>query len=86
MSGEFETHDERHDAVVSQEEDRVPAYDAVQDSDLTGDPAVDEVLRTMQGLQERPVEEHVAVFESAHEKLRAALAQAGDRPSGPPAR
>jgi hypothetical protein len=51
--------------------------------ELTGHAAVDEVLRSMQGLQQRPVEEHVAVFEAAHEKLRAALANAGDRPHGP---
>jgi hypothetical protein len=51
--------------------------------DLTGHPAVDEVLQSMQGLQQRPVEEHVAIFEAAHEKLRAALANAGDRPNGP---
>ncbi|HEU4515313.1 MAG TPA: hypothetical protein VFR87_19550 [Nocardioidaceae bacterium] len=50
---------------------------------MTGHPAVDEVLQSMQGLQERPVEEHVAIFEAAHEKLRAALANAGDRPNGP---
>lgn len=51
--------------------------------ELTGNAAVDEVLRSMQGLQQRPVEEHVAVFEAAHEKLRAALANAGDGPNGP---
>jgi hypothetical protein len=51
--------------------------------DLTGHPAVDEVLQSMQGLQQRPVEEHVAIFEAAHEKLRTALASAGDRPNGP---
>lgn len=90
MSGEFETHEEQPGAVASQGEagaqDGDQRYDGGQDSDLTGDPAVDEVLRTMQGLQGRPVDEHVAVFEAAHEKLRAALAQAGDRPSGPPTR
>lgn len=48
-------------------------------ADLTGHPVVDEVLEAMQGLQDRPVEEHVAVFEAAHEKLRAALTDAGDR-------
>lgn len=46
----------------------------------SGHDAVDEVLRTMTGLQERPVEEHVAVFEAAHERLRAALAEANERP------
>lgn len=50
---------------------------------LTGHPVVDEVLQSMQGLAQRPVEEHVAIFEAAHEKLRAALTDAGDRPDGP---
>ena len=45
----------------------------------TGHPVVDEVLEAMQGLRDRPVEEHVAIFEAAHEKLRAALTDAGDR-------
>lgn len=47
--------------------------------ELTGHPLVDEVLETMRGLQDRPVEEHVAIFEAAHEKLRATLTDAGER-------
>ena len=39
----------------------------------TGVPAVDEVLDEVAALSERPVAEHVAVFESAHERLRRAL-------------
>lgn len=39
----------------------------------TGHPAVDEVLRSLQDLADKPVDEHVAVFESAHEQLRRAL-------------
>lgn len=39
----------------------------------TGVPAVDEVLRSVQGLEARPVGEHVEVFERAHERLRRAL-------------
>ena len=34
---------------------------------------VDEVIRAVDGLGERPVEEHVGVFETAHEQLRRAL-------------
>jgi len=44
----------------------------------TGHPAVDEVLRSLDGLDGRPVDEHVAAFEDAHEKLRRALSGAGD--------
>ena len=39
----------------------------------TGNPAVDEVLASLDGLAGRPVDEHVAVFERAHEQLRSAL-------------
>ena len=44
----------------------------------TGHPAVDEVLRSLEGLDGRPVDEHVAAFEDAHEQLRRALSGAGD--------
>lgn len=44
----------------------------------TGHPAVDEVLRSLEGLDGRPVDEHVAAFEQAHEQLRRALSSAGD--------
>ncbi len=86
MSGQFEDDGEHAAATESQDDGRVAAYDGGQDPVPTGHQAVDEVLRTMQGLQHRPVDEHVAVFEAAHEKLRAALAEAADRHSGPPAR
>ncbi len=42
----------------------------------TGHAGVDAVLETLHGLEERPVGEHVAVFEAAHEHLRAALSDA----------
>jgi hypothetical protein len=44
----------------------------------TGHPAVDEVLRSLDDLAGRPVDEHTAVFEQAHESLRDALSNAGD--------
>ena len=44
----------------------------------TGVEVVDDVLASMRGLEECPVEEHPAVFESAHERLRQAL----DGPAG----
>ncbi len=47
--------------------------------DATGHQAVDEVLASLEGLDERPVAEHVAVFEQAHEQFRRALSQPGDR-------
>ena len=39
----------------------------------TGVAAVDEVLASVQALDGRPVAEHVAIFEQAHERLRRAL-------------
>lgn len=45
----------------------------------TGHGAVDGVLASLSALADLPAEEHVAVFERAHEQLRSAL----DAPSGP---
>lgn len=39
----------------------------------TGDPAIDEVLDAVDALADTPVDEHVVVFERAHEQLRRAL-------------
>jgi hypothetical protein len=55
------------------DDDSAPATGAV-----TGHPAVDEVLRSLEGLDARPVDEHVAAFEQAHDVLRRALSDAGD--------
>ncbi|MBO9521183.1 MAG: hypothetical protein J7518_06555 [Nocardioidaceae bacterium] len=54
--------------------------DAPEESprEATGHPAVDEVLRSLDALRDAPVDEHVAVFESAHEQLRRTLQGAGD--------
>ena len=39
----------------------------------TGLDSVDGVIAAVEGLEERPLEEHVGVFETAHELLRRAL-------------
>lgn len=39
----------------------------------TGLARVDAVIGTVEGLEGRPLEEHVGVFERAHEQLRSAL-------------
>ena len=41
---------------------------------------MDAVLASLDDLDGRPVAEHVAVFESAHDRLRSALADAGNDP------
>lgn len=61
------------------DEDREPAR-----LTPTGNPEVDAVLDTLIGLPDRPVAEHVAVFEQAHESLRRTLAGAGQTPSERP--
>jgi hypothetical protein len=43
----------------------------------TGSQSVDDVIRAVQELDERPIEEHVGVFESAHAQLRRALDEPG---------
>jgi hypothetical protein len=47
----------------------------------TGNVTVDAVLASMEGLDDAPVAEHVAVFEHAHEQLRAALDGAAGEPA-----
>jgi hypothetical protein len=47
----------------------------------TGHPAVDAVVASLEGLEDRPVAEHVGVFDSAHDQLRAALFDAAVEPS-----
>lgn len=49
--------------------DAGPDYSATR----TGVDSVDQVLDSLDGLDELPVEEHVEVFEQAHERLRGAL-------------
>jgi hypothetical protein len=44
----------------------------------TGSASVDEVIRSVEELEERPIEEHVGVFESAQVQLRRALDDPGD--------
>ena len=39
----------------------------------TGVQVVDDVLGTLEGLGDQPVEEHLPIFEAAHEQLRGAL-------------
>jgi len=51
----------------------LPADPLPHSSGGTGDTRVDQVLASLDGLDERAVEEHPAVFEAAHASLRAAL-------------
>jgi hypothetical protein len=42
---------------------------------LTGDPAVDEALRTLEDLPGRPLRDHVSAFEAVHGALSDRLAE-----------
>ena len=64
-------------------EEQLPPEDAAGETgpdsvEPTGHPVVDDVVASLAGLEDRPVSEHVEVFESAHDRLRGALADAGD--------
>jgi hypothetical protein len=52
-----------------------------QHPEPTGNAAVDAVVASLDGLEDRPVDEHVAVFEAAHDALRGALADAANAPT-----
>lgn len=49
--------------------------DSTPSTPTTGDQAVDEALRVLDSLAERPVREHVAVFEAVHGALADRLAE-----------
>lgn len=71
---------------ASAEVDGAPAYGErpARAVEATGHPAVDEVLRSLDELDGRPVDEHVAIFEQAHDRLRQALSGATDDDASPP--
>jgi hypothetical protein len=50
--------------------------------ETTGQPDVDAVVRSLDGLDDLPVAEHVAVFEQAHESLRRTLAGTNGQQAG----
>jgi hypothetical protein len=58
--------------------DAPPADGADGPDRAASHPAVNEVLRSLERLGDLPVEEHVAVFEEAHEELRRTLTDARD--------
>jgi len=66
-----------HDQPGEQSDDGDP--EPVQPERVrTGTDGVDDVIRAVEELEERPIEEHVGVFESAQVQLRRALDDPGD--------
>jgi hypothetical protein len=76
-------HQTAHDSGSPDGEFREAEAEVEVETQSTGNEDVDGVLRSLDDLESRPVEEHVAVFESAHERLRAVLSGAGQDGSGP---
>jgi hypothetical protein len=71
--------EQRPPAAQSPESQQSPAPEqAPEQAPATGDDRVDAVLASLSDLDDRPVTEHVSVFEDAHDRLRDALARAGD--------
>lgn len=58
---------------MSQHDEQGDGGQPTEVTSATGVKAVDEVVASVQDLDQLPVEEHVAVFEQAHERLRRAL-------------
>jgi hypothetical protein len=72
------------DELTRDDQDEAADLSAMSETPVehTGDPVVDSVLDSLEQLDDLPVSEHVAVFEAAHERLRGALTDAGEPPSG----
>lgn len=70
---------DREEELLAEEPDAGVGLPRDEDGGIqTGHPAVDEVLRSLGALDGTEVDEHVAVFEQAHEQLRRTLSGAGD--------
>ena len=77
--------DHAPDGAVDDVVDDAEPQAAPQESERvrTGVGSVDEVIAAVEELEERPVEEHVGVFEAAQDRLRRALdaTDSGDDPA-----
>ena len=70
--------------AVAELEAESSAADATEPGVRTGVTVVDDVLGTLEGLDDLPVEEHLPIFEAAHEQLREALDGAEPSPEPDP--
>ena len=52
-------------------------------ADRTGDARVDEAIAPLDGLADVPLEDHPAIFERIHDRLREVLGELNPGPSGP---
>jgi len=82
MTDDFEPTASTGDASGADGQEAVPSQ---PERVRTGVPGVDEVVAAVEELEERPIEEHVGVFETAHEELRRALDASGTDAADDPA-
>ena len=61
------------DGTDAAQEVAAGSQELAEDAGRTGVEEVDDVLASTEGLEDRPVDEHVEVFENAHDRLRQAL-------------
>jgi len=61
------------DGTDAAQEVAAGSQELAEDDGRTGVEEVDDVLASTEGLEDRPVDEHVGVFENAHDQLRRAL-------------
>ena len=76
MTEDYRDHVEQPDeADHADHADQADQADQAAAPTQTGNPDVDSVLASLDSLSDAPVADHVAVFETAHDRLRAALTQ-----------
>lgn len=66
------------DDAELQDDDATPEAAPEPERVRTGVRGVDDVIAAVESLEERPLEEHVGVFETAHSELRRALDDTGE--------
>lgn len=70
---EYAPEPDAEEAAAAPQESAQEFSQEFAEPERTGVEEVDDVLESVEGLEGTPVDEHVAVFESAHERLRGAL-------------
>ena len=69
-------------SVIHDADDRDPASAEEPGLQATEHPEVDAALASLETLPDLPVEEHPALFEAAHDRLRAVLSEGAEAPAG----
>ena len=75
--------DEHPDAHAGDENQDLSTERTVAEAPVTGDPRVDHAIAGLSRLAGRPADEHVAVLEEVHGRLRDILGELADDPRPP---